>query len=74
VDTASGRLAEDWGDGSAIIGTAWLFTFAHSHHLLANAYSVEMITSLFVLAAGVVFAWTRSLVPAVFAPLSSMFQ
>jgi membrane protease YdiL (CAAX protease family) len=63
------RLAEDWGDGAAILGTACLFTFAHSQYLLANAYSLGMIVSLFVLAfgLGVVFAWTRSLVPSIVA-------
>ena len=63
------RLAEDWGDGVAILGTACLFTFAHSQYLLANAYSLGMITSLFVLAVGLglAFAWTRSLVPSVLA-------
>jgi membrane protease YdiL (CAAX protease family) len=76
------RLAEDWGDGAAIIGTACLFTFAHSQYLLANAYNAGMITSLFVLAVGlgVVFAWTRSLVPSVFAhavinvPMTPLWQ
>jgi membrane protease YdiL (CAAX protease family) len=76
------RLAEDWGDGTAIIGTACLFTFAHGQYLLANAYSLGMITSLFVLAfgLGVVFAWTRSLVPSVLAhaiinvPMTPLWQ
>ena len=76
------RLAEDWGDGAAIIGIACLFTFAHSQYLLANAYSLGMITSLFVLAfgLGVVFAWTRSLVPSILAhaiinvPMTPLWQ
>ncbi|HUA84214.1 MAG TPA: CPBP family intramembrane glutamic endopeptidase [Bryobacteraceae bacterium] len=59
------RLAEDWGDGPAIIGTACLFTFAHTQYLIPNAYSAGMIVSLLMLAIGfgVVFAWTRSLIP-----------
>lgn len=63
------RLAEDWGDGPAIIGTACLFTFAHSQYLIANAYNVTMILSLFCVALGlgIVFAWTRSLVPSMIA-------
>jgi membrane protease YdiL (CAAX protease family) len=63
------RLAEDWGNGAAIVGTSCLFTFAHGQYLLPNAYSVGMIASLFVFAVGfgVVFAWTRSLVPSIVA-------
>lgn len=63
------RLAEDWGHGPAIIGTACLFTFAHGQYLIANLYSVSLLASLFVLAIGlgVVFAYTRSLVPSVLA-------
>jgi membrane protease YdiL (CAAX protease family) len=63
------RLAEDWGNGAAIAGTACLFTFAHSQYLLPNAYSAAMIASLLVLAIGfgMVFAWTRSLIPSVVA-------
>jgi membrane protease YdiL (CAAX protease family) len=59
------RLAEDWGDGPAILGTACLFLFAHSQYLIANAYNVSLLISLFLLAVGVgvVFAWTRSLIP-----------
>jgi membrane protease YdiL (CAAX protease family) len=54
------RLAEDWGDGPAIIGTARFFTFAHRQYLIANAYRITMIASLLCLAIGlrVVFAWT----------------
>ena len=61
------RLAEDWGDGPAIIGTACLFTFAHTQYLIPNAYNAGMIVSLLLLAIGfgVVFAWTRSLIPSV---------
>jgi membrane protease YdiL (CAAX protease family) len=63
------RLAEDWGDGAAIFGTASLFVFSHSQYLIANSYNLSVLASLFVLAVGigVVFAWTRSLVPAVVA-------
>jgi membrane protease YdiL (CAAX protease family) len=63
------RLAEDWGDGPAIIGTACLFTFAHTQYLLPNAYSAGMIVSLLMLAIGfgVAFAWTRSLMPSMIA-------
>jgi membrane protease YdiL (CAAX protease family) len=63
------RLAEDWGDGPAIIGTACFFTFAHRQYLVANAYNVSMIASLLFLAIGlgVVFAWTRSLIPSMIA-------
>lgn len=76
------RLAENWGDGAAILGTACLFTFAHSQYLLANAYSVGMLISLFVLACGlgVVFAWTRSLIPSILAhalinvPMTPLWQ
>lgn len=63
------RLAEDWGNGPAIIGTACLFVFAHSQYLMLNAYNAGMIATALVLAVGygVVFAWTRSLVPSVVA-------
>jgi len=63
------RLAEDWEDGPAIIGTACFFTFAHRQYLIANAYNVTMIASLLCLAIGfgVVFAWTRSLIPSMIA-------
>jgi membrane protease YdiL (CAAX protease family) len=63
------RLAEDWGDGPAIIGTACFFTFAHKQYLIANAYNITMIASLFCVAIGlgIVFAWTRSLVPSIVA-------
>jgi membrane protease YdiL (CAAX protease family) len=59
------RLAEDWGDGPAILGTACLFLFSHSQYLIANVYNVALMVSLLALAigVGVVFAWTRSLIP-----------
>lgn len=61
------RLAEDWGDGPAIVGTACLFTFAHTQYQIPNAYNAGMIMSLLILAVGfgVVFAWTRSLIPSI---------
>jgi membrane protease YdiL (CAAX protease family) len=63
------RLAEDWGDGPAIIGTACFFTFAHRQYLIANPYNITMIASLFCVAIGlgIVFAWTRSLIPSIIA-------
>lgn len=63
------RLAEDWGDGPAIVGVACFFTFAHRQYLIANLYNITMVASLFFLAIGlgVVFAWTRSIVPSVIA-------
>lgn len=63
------RLAEDWGDGPAIVGTACLFTFAHAQYQVANAYNAGMIAGLLLSAVGfgVVFAWTRSLIPAILA-------
>jgi membrane protease YdiL (CAAX protease family) len=63
------RLSEDWGDGPAIVGSACLFTFAHTQYLLPNAYSIGMVLSLLTLAVGfgVVFAWTRSLIPSIVA-------
>lgn len=76
------RLAEDWGDGPAIVGTACLFTFAHDQYLMPNAYSVAMILSLLMMAIGygVVFAWTRSLIPSIVAhaiinvPMTPLWQ
>ncbi len=61
------RLAEDWGDGPAVVGTACLFTFAHTQYQIPNAYNAGMIASLLTLAIGlgVVFAWTRSLIPSI---------
>jgi membrane protease YdiL (CAAX protease family) len=63
------RLAEDWGDGPAIFGAAFLFLFSHGQYLTPNVYNVALLASLLVLAVGVgvVFAWSRSLVPAVVA-------
>jgi membrane protease YdiL (CAAX protease family) len=63
------RLAEDWGDGPAIFAVACLFTLSHKQYLIANLYNETMIISLFCLALGlgVVFAWTRSLVPSMIA-------
>jgi membrane protease YdiL (CAAX protease family) len=76
------RLAENWGNGPAIIGTACLFTFAHTQYQIPNAYNVGMIEGLFVSAVGfgVIFAWTRSLFPAIIAhmifdiPMTSKWQ
>jgi membrane protease YdiL (CAAX protease family) len=63
------RLAEDWGDGPAIIGTACLFTFSHSQYFRADAYNVGLVFSVFAAALGygVVFALTRSLIPSILA-------
>jgi membrane protease YdiL (CAAX protease family) len=63
------RLAEDWGDGVAILGVAFLFTFTHGQYLILNPYSTLTLTGLLIssVGLGVVFAWTRSLVPPVIA-------
>jgi membrane protease YdiL (CAAX protease family) len=63
------RLAEDWGDGPAIVGVACLFTFMHGQYLMLDAFNVAMLAGLLLMAVGfgVVFAWTRSLVPGVVA-------
>ena len=63
------RLAEDWGDGAAIVGAACLFIFSHGQYLIPNAYNAAKIASLLMIAigSGVVFAWTRSLIPSVIA-------
>jgi hypothetical protein len=63
------RLAEDWGDGPAIVGTAALFTFTHGQYLSPDVYNLALVLTLLVLAIGfgTVFAWTRSIVPAVIA-------
>src|SRR5712691_6116666 len=68
-DIPQRRLAEDWGDGAAIAGITCLFIFAHSQYLEPNAYNAAKIPSLLLaaLGSGVVFAWTRSLVPSVVA-------
>lgn len=63
------RLAENWGDGAAILGTSCLFVFAHRQYLVPNLYNVTMVASLFCMALGlgIVFAYTRSLVPCIVA-------
>jgi membrane protease YdiL (CAAX protease family) len=63
------RLAEDWGDAPAILGTSCLFVFAHRQYLIPNAYNITMVASLFCLALGLgtVFAYTRSLIPSTIA-------
>lgn len=63
------RLAEDWGDGAAIVGITCLFIFSHTQYLEPNAYNAAKIPSLLLaaLGSGVVFALTRSLVPSVIA-------
>jgi membrane protease YdiL (CAAX protease family) len=63
------RLAEDWGDGPAILAVACLFTLSHKQYLIANLYNTTMVLSLFCLAVGlgIVFAWTRSLIPSMIA-------
>jgi membrane protease YdiL (CAAX protease family) len=63
------RLAEDWGTGAAIAGVTCLFIFSHTQYLEPNAYNAAKIPSLLLaaLGSGVVFAWTRSLVPSVVA-------
>jgi membrane protease YdiL (CAAX protease family) len=40
------RLAEDWGDGSAILAVACLFTLSHKQYLIANLYNETMIQPL----------------------------
>jgi membrane protease YdiL (CAAX protease family) len=65
-----------------VIGTACFFTFAHKQYLIANAYNLTMIASLFCMALGlgIVFAWTRSLVPSIVAhaliniPMTPLWQ
>ncbi len=59
------RLAEDWGDGPAIVAVTCLFIFAHTQYLTLNAYNGAKLPSLAMAAIGsaVVFAWTRSIVP-----------
>jgi membrane protease YdiL (CAAX protease family) len=61
------RLAEDWGDGPAIVGTACLFVFSHGQYLRPDAYNVGTLLGVFAhaLGYGVVFALTRSLVPSI---------
>lgn len=63
------RLAEDLGDGPAIIGVAALFTFSHGQYLIANPYSIGMVGSLLAasLTLGFIYARTRSLIPSMVA-------
>jgi membrane protease YdiL (CAAX protease family) len=63
------RLAEDWGDGPAIFGAACLFTFSHSQYLKLDPYNMGMTVGLLLSAIGfgLVFAWTRTLVPSMIA-------
>lgn len=76
------RLAEDWGDAPAIVGTSCLFVFAHRQYLILNAYNITMVVSLFCLSLGlgIVFAYTRSLIPSMIAhaiiniPMSPRWQ
>ena len=76
------RLAEDWGDAPAILGTTSLFVFAHKQYLIANLYSAGMVLSLscVALGLGIVFACTRSLIPSMIAhaiiniPMTPKFQ
>jgi membrane protease YdiL (CAAX protease family) len=69
------RLAEDWGDGTAVIGSACLFTFMHSQYLILTPYNVAAVATLFAFAIGVgiAFVWSRSLVPGVVAHVSINF-
>lgn len=59
------RLAEDWGNGPAIIGASFLFTFGHTQYQIPNLYNAGMIAALITMAVlyGIVFAWTGSIVP-----------
>jgi membrane protease YdiL (CAAX protease family) len=76
------RLAEDWGDGPAIVGAACLFTLAHTQYQRLDAYNAGMIGGLLLSAIGfgVVFAWTRSLIPSMIAhaifdiPMTTVWQ
>lgn len=76
------RLAEDWGDGPAIFGAACLFTFGHSQYFRADPYNMGTLAGLLLSAIGfgLVFAWTRSLIPAIVAhavfdvPMSTAWQ
>jgi membrane protease YdiL (CAAX protease family) len=76
------RLAEDWGDAPAIIGAACLFAFTHTQYLRADLYNVAMILTLLLSAVGfgIVFAWTRSVIPCIVAhalfdvPMTSAWQ
>ena len=61
------RLAEDWGQGPAIVAGACLFTFAHSQYFLLNLYNIALLLSLlfFALCVGIAFVLTRSLLPGI---------
>jgi hypothetical protein len=63
------RLAEEWGDGPAILGAACLFTLQHAQYHAPNLYNAGMVVGLLVSAIGfgAVFAWTRSMIPAMIA-------
>jgi membrane protease YdiL (CAAX protease family) len=63
------RLAEDWGNGPAIAGASCLYVFSHTQYLIPDAYNAGMVATLFISAVGfgVVFAWTRSLLPSIVA-------
>jgi membrane protease YdiL (CAAX protease family) len=76
------RLAEDWGNGPAILAASSLFTFTHAQYLRADAYNAGMILGLLLSAIGfgVIFAWTRSLLPSIIAhalfdiPMTALWQ
>ena len=76
------RLAEDWGDGPAILGAACLFTFGHSQYFRADPYNAGMLAGILLSAIGfgLVYARTRSLIPCIMAhavfdiPLSTAWQ
>ena len=76
------RLAEDWGDGPAIMGASCLFTFSHAQYLRPDAYNASMVVGLLLSAIGfgIVFAWTRSLIPSMIAhavfdiPMTTLWQ
>ena len=76
------RLAEDWGDGPAIVGASCLFTFSHAQYLKPDPYNASMVVGLLLSAIGfgIVFAWTRSLIPSMIAhavfdiPMTTFWQ
>ncbi len=63
------RLAEDLGQGTAIVTVAALFVFSHGQYLIGNVYNVGMLLSLLIgaLGLGILFAYTRSLIPSMVA-------
>jgi membrane protease YdiL (CAAX protease family) len=63
------RLAEDWGDGAAIVGTTLLLLISHGQYLRPDAYNIAVMTkvALFGVIVGIAFAWTKSLIPAIVA-------